>query len=157
MFVFFILLGTAVLCSAHGIHVDYAKKAPFVVVSVKYSGDKPVPGTLITVQSPEVSDPAYQTGHCDRSGRFIFRPDRSGDWKIRADDQGGHVTSIVVSLDEEFFASITEILHESGPQVIEKEVPYVPMLMKILFGLGIIFGLTGLFYWRKAGASLKSR
>ncbi|MFC2157678.1 hypothetical protein ACFLT9_07580, partial [Acidobacteriota bacterium] len=107
---------------------------------------------------PDVSEPAYQTGNCDSFGRFVFQPDRSGDWKIKADDLSGHITSIVVSLGEEFFTSPkTESRIDREPQVVEKEVPYVPMLMKVLLGFGIIFGLTGLFYWRKAGAVIKSR
>ncbi|MBU1185987.1 MAG: hypothetical protein KKD56_08770 [Acidobacteria bacterium] len=149
------VLGTASILSAHGLVVDVRQESPFVVVQPKYSEGQPAGGASVVVRF-EGEETPYQAGACDVRGLFVFSPDKPGEWTLVADDGRGHRQQTVVTIDLSFFE--TPAAPESIPaeaDVITREIPFVPLWMKVGLGLAVIFGLTGLFYGFKSNRDKK--
>ncbi len=133
---------------SHGMHVSVNKSFPAVTVSATYMGNEPVSYASILVYSPADNETEYQNGRSDAAGMFAFIPDRAGKWKFVIDDEMGHMKEVEIDVSEEFFSNPEkETLTESGDNT----------LLRLLAGLGILLGLTGIFFWIKAHRLLKER
>lgn len=96
-------------------------------------------GSLFTYSDAVVycpdSDEEFQQGLTDKNGRFLFFPDREGDWELRVDDGMGHgiVAKITVGGDLKIKK------RESGVGF--------KIWQKILIGISIIWGFTGIYFY----------
>jgi hypothetical protein len=135
--------------SAHDVTVEIAKSYPSVIVRASYFQAEPLSYAEVMIFSPESDVVEYQYGRADKSGYFAFVPNSIGDWKITVDDEMGHFKETVVTITDDFFTgegATAIIAHTNHRSSIHDLQP----LYKIIFGLALIFGITGIFYWFKA-------
>ncbi len=152
LLVLFLLLLVSGNVFSHGVKLKTEEKPPFLVVQAAYSGHHEISGMKMMIYSPD-SEELYQEGKTDIHGKFSFTPDRTGTWKIVADDGMGHKKSIEISLIERFFSPEEEtarevILAEESHAEVIREFTFaeIPSLYRIIFGLAIILGLTGILF-----------
>jgi len=86
------------------------------------------------VFSPEDRDEIFQEGFTDINGKFVFFPDKPGEWKIEVNDGMGHgiVTNINVT---------KELNYE------KEESRNFSIWQKIIIGLSIILGISGILFY----------
>ncbi len=127
------------------------------MVQAGFSDHHEIRNMNIQVFSPG-SDELYQEGKTDVHGKFGFGPDRTGTWKVIADDGMGHRKTLEITVSDSFFsgkeeASPEEIIPEQGiheetmsDHHHEFQFAGVPLLYRIIFGFAIILGLTGILF-----------
>jgi nickel transport protein len=94
----------------------------------------------VLVFSPQDSKTEYQNGRSDAAGVFSFVPDKPGKWKFVIDDEMGHRKEKTIEITGEF-------LKDSG---IAKSTGELSTYWKMLIGVSIIIGCTGILFWVKA-------
>ncbi|TVR68848.1 MAG: hypothetical protein EA408_13105 [Marinilabiliales bacterium] len=156
---FFALGATA---AAHSINFEVTRHAPAVSVNAYFTRTSPLAGASIVVYAPGQDQP-YQTGRTDRQGYFSFIPSVAGDWVFEIDDGRGHRDRLEISVGESFISGVYEEEAAADEQeevpagpVVETEVVSpagIPMFYRIIFGLALIFGITGIFYGIRARQS----
>jgi len=114
----------------HGIHVEVSARSGIHVARAYYEGGGPVVNGDVTIMPPG-SEEAWQTGRTDPSGRFAFFPDAPGTWIVQVDDGGGHRTRATFEVGAGGVTAGPE--GESG-------------LWRLLTGLGLMAGITGVAY-----------
>jgi nickel transport protein len=142
--------------SAHDVTVEITKSYPSVIVRASYFQAEPLSYAEIMIFSPESDVVEYKYGRTDKSGYFAFVPNSRGDWKITVDDEMGHFNETIVTIADDFFTgeeATAIIAHTNHRSSIHDLQP----LYKIIFGLALIFGITGIFYWFKARQTLQSK
>ncbi len=112
-----------------GIKALYADLSPFSFAETK-------------IFSPEKKQIPFQTGLTDRNGVFIFVPDAIGIWKIVISDGMGH--GVVKEL------TINDIKNFN-----KENFKPLSRWYKILIGLAVIFGITGIISYFHAKKLLK--
>lgn len=146
---------------AHGINFEIAEHPPVVKVKVFFSRTAPLVDAAVNVYAPG-DDKPYQRGRTDRAGFFAFVPDRAGDWTVRVDDERGHVDRVTVTVSGNFFdgekaetgdAEITELPEPAVETIAEQGLP---VFYRILAGLAVIFGLTGIVFGVRARQELRN-
>lgn len=148
---------------AHAIRFDVEKHPPVVMVHASFSPTSPIADANVEVYAPDSETP-FQTGRTDPAGFFAFVPDQDGDWTVVVDDERGHRDRTVVSISEPFFGEGPgegPDEEEAEPAPIAPQTPQqatneIPVIYRIIFGLALIFGLTGIFYGMKARQSHKA-
>ena len=78
-----LVLGLCVAYSplhAHGI--KYSLSSGGIVVQASFDNNQPASGLFAYVFAPGSSQ-RFQTGKTDANGRFVFFPDRAGDWELQ--------------------------------------------------------------------------
>ena len=151
------------LASAHSIQFEIKKHAPVVSVKAFFSQTSPLASASVNIYAPGEDQP-YQTGRTDKRGFFAFVPSVAGDWVLEIDDEQGHRHKANISIDENFIKGITaeeESPEDEGdetaaaPVMEEKTVSHggIPLFYKIIFGLALIFGITGIYYGVRARQS----
>jgi nickel transport protein len=162
---FFICLGFLLTCSAgmaHGINFETTKHPPAVTVKAFFSRTSPVANAQVTIFSPG-DDQAYQSGRTDKAGYFAFIPSLPGDWVLIVDDERGHVDRVIVPVADSFFDAGATDLGIAGIEQMQALVQKdeseagIPLFFRIVVGLALIFGLTGVIYGYKAKLALKTR
>jgi len=142
--------------SAHDVNVEVTKSYPSVIIRANYFQAEPLSYAEVMVFSPESDAVEYQYGRTDKSGYFAFVPDGAGDWKITVDDEMGHFKETVVTITEDFFnggnAAAVDARTNDRSSIHDLHPVY-----KIIFGLALIFGITGIFYWFKARQALQAK
>jgi nickel transport protein len=174
----FITLVIPVMVSAHGIQVNFEMKSPVVIIKASYSAALQISDASVIILSPADPQNPYQKGRTDISGFFAFRPDREGDWTILVDDQKGHSKKTIVTITPDFFSSEhstavvpasiheheTEHTHDADHIHTDDKLQQnpddhspaaIPSIYKIIFGLALIFGISGIFYGLRAGKQNK--
>lgn len=147
----FVTFSTAAM--AHGVLIDVEKHPPAVKVHAYFSATSPIVDARVQVYAPESETP-YQSGRTDRAGHFAFIPHETGQWIVEVDDERGHRGSSVINITRDFFED--EPLEEQveavpvAPETPPQTANEIPMLYRVIFGLALIFGLTGIFYGMKA-------
>jgi nickel transport protein len=136
---------------AHVINFETSVTPPVVVVNAYFTATSPVGEALVEIFAPGNERP-YQTGRTDQSGNFAFLPDRPGEWSLSIDDERGHIDMVIVTVTDSFFvaapaAEFSKVSPEKG----------LSNLYRALFGLTLIFGLTGIIYGLKAKQALKRK
>lgn len=132
-----LILGLCVAHSplyAHGI--KYSLSSGGIVIQASFDNNQPANGLSVYVLAPGSSD-KFQKGKTDINGRFVFFPDRPGDWEILVFDQMGHRLEIKIPVNE--------------AMKVEKKMegPPIPLHLKVVMGIAIIFGISGILFWRK--------
>ncbi len=151
------------LASAHSIQFEIKKHAPVVSVKAFFSQTSPLANASVNIYAPGEDQP-YQRGQTDRRGFFAFVPSVAGDWVLEIDDEHGHRHKANISIDENFKKGITageeSPEHEgdetaAAPAVEEETVSPagIPLFYKVIFGLALIFGITGIYYGVRAKQS----
>jgi len=146
---------------AHGVHIELLIHPPSVTAKAYFSKNAPMAQSGISVYAPGSEKP-FQTGNTDPQGNFVFLPDQAGTWKVVADDGMGHKGTSQVEITKSFFTGDEQMTvsdthqHEHEQQADLHEDHHhehsheeIPMLYKIIFGISLIFGITGFFYGLK--------
>jgi len=141
------IMAFTVLAFAHGVGIKVVEQSPFIKTESSYSGDEPMAHAQALVFAPDEKEKEFQRGSTDTYGFFVFIPDRAGDWRFEVDDEMGHRKEVVIPVTEEFLKG-----DDFGDQDDETEVP---TYFKIILGLSLIIGITGIFYGIKAKRMLK--
>ncbi len=152
--VFIFIINTESL--AHDVTVEVVKSYPSVIVRASYFQAEPLSYAGVMIFSPESDGVEYQYGRTDKSGYFAFVPDGTGDWKITVDDEMGHYKETVVTITEDFFTG------ENAAAIVARtndrsSIQDLQPVYKIIFGLALIFGIAGIFYWYKARQALQAK
>jgi len=160
-----LLLVFSVNTMAHTIRFEVEKHSPTVTVHAYFSRTSPLVDASVEVFSPG-NEEAFQKGRTDKHGFFAFRPDENGNWKVTVDDGMGHFDKITVNVSDKFFideelikdeepakAEETKVVNEDKPEQVKQAE--IPLIYRIIFGLSLIFGITGIMYGIKAKQSLK--
>jgi len=113
---------------AHGI--KYSLGSGGIVIHASFDNNQPARELFVTIFAPGSSD-KYQTGKTDLNGRFVFFPDRPGDWEVLVFDQTGHRLEIKIPVNE--------------AMKVEKDMEgcSIPLYLKVVIGIAIIFGIFG--------------
>jgi nickel transport protein len=130
----------------HGIEVEISLNAPAVITRCTYSTEDPAEGVECVLFAPGSNEEKFQTGETDANGVFSFVPDAAGLWRLVVDDGQGHRKEVSVSVTEAFLndesAPGTADLLRSGGDIAGS----MPLWMKAVWGLSLIFGLAGILY-----------
>ncbi|MBD3275804.1 MAG: hypothetical protein GF372_10850, partial [Candidatus Marinimicrobia bacterium] len=86
--IFCVSLVFPVVIFAHG--VDYSTFEGGIGFTVKYNTGQLITGAHVKVYTPDSLDQLYQWGVTDLNGRFVFAPDKPGEWYIEISDGTGH-------------------------------------------------------------------
>ncbi len=144
---------------AHAIRFDVDKHPPAVKVHAYFSATSPLVDARVQVYAPEGETP-YQSGRTDLAGHFAFIPHETGQWILEVDDERGHRDRTVINITGGFFED--EPLEEQvegvpvAPETPPQTTNEIPLVYRIIFGLALIFGLTGIFYGMRARQSQKN-
>ena len=133
---------------AHGVRLEAELVPPCVIIAASYEAGTAIPSASVRVYPPGEDALAHQDGRADTSGRFAFVPSRAGTWRVVVADGRGHRSSIEVAIDEAFLAG-----HASA----SRAAVTWPVLARWAVGMAIIFGVTGLIFWGKARALLRTQ
>lgn len=130
----------------HGVNIKIIKHYPTVIIKSSFDDGKPFAYASVSIYAPDSTKTQYQSAWADANGIFVFVPDKSGNWKFEVDDEMGHVEEIIIPISQEFFKA------NKKSNSFKNQNPYedIPVYFKIIFGIGLIFGMTGIFYWVKA-------
>jgi len=153
-----VILFNSVAAFSHGLEIQVVLNYPAVISTAMYSADEPAKGIMITVFSASDRAKTYQTGQTDPAGKFAFIPDAEGAWMIIADDGHGHKEETEVTVTSGFFhPQPDEPIEVPVAEVVpvESTVPDMPKSYKILMGLSLLFGITGIYYGFKVKQSHK--
>ena len=135
---------------AHGVRGKMRSEAG-ILVKTEYSDGEPMSYAAVEV-SDQADELPFQTGRTDRNGCFLFYPDREGEWRVVVSDEMGHriaLKTVVSDMSGDREAdNQSEWQTDSGP---------FARWEKVLMGLSIIFGLSGLVFWRKGRKVRKAR
>ncbi|MCZ2156451.1 MAG: hypothetical protein LC114_21525 [Bryobacterales bacterium] len=130
------------LLRAHDLQTKIEWRPPFVLVTAAYEGLEAASFAEVTVQAPEsanLKSDAFQTGHTDYDGKFVFLPPSPGDWRVIVDDEMGHRVE-----------AIAAVPHTSGVTSPQSAAPSQSdgrsVGDRLLIGLSILFGAAGLLY-----------
>jgi hypothetical protein len=159
--VFFVTSGVNM---AHSINFETEKREPLVIVKTFFSRTSPLVNASVMIYAPDETQP-YQTGRTDKSGYFAFMPNAVGNWTFAIDDERGHKDRLVISIDQGFFNGDDEIVGAADtdlrPEEAERQVTEVvvekniPGVYRVIFGLAVILGITGIFYGIKARKAIQ--
>jgi hypothetical protein len=144
------------ILQAHGLHIDIKIQNPVVIATIGYSETQPLADGVVTIFSPADGVKAYQTGKSDKAGNFVFLPDTGGEWTITVDDQKGHAEKEVITIPAGFFipgSAMQAAAEQAHVHEHEHEAGEMPLTLKIIIGLSLIFGITGFFYGYQARRS----
>ncbi|MBS3808318.1 MAG: hypothetical protein KGY60_12500 [Bacteroidales bacterium] len=139
------------------------KHAPVVSVKAYFSQASPLASASVNIYAPGEDQP-YQTGRTDRRGFFAFVPSVAGEWIFEIDDEQGHRHQANIIIDKNFIKGMAaeeeppedEADKTAATPVAEEETDSpagIPLFYKILFGLALIFGITGIYYGVRAKQS----
>lgn len=134
---FLLLLSWTFALMAHDLQTRVEISPPYVVLTAQYEGIEAASFIAVTVHPPPsagIKADAYQTGHTDYNGRFVFIPSAPGLWRVVLDDELGHRTELTADIGGD--ASVTGGGTASGRSATEK----------LVVGLSVLFGAAGLLY-----------
>jgi antitoxin component YwqK of YwqJK toxin-antitoxin module len=113
-----------------------------LMVEAEYDDGEPMSYASIEIFDSEEKIP-FQSGRTDRNGRFLFYPDKMGDWKVVVNDGMGHRLALKTNTDKTLNLNKTEQQAES----IKQNSP--SRYERALMGISIIFGIFGtILGWR---------
>ncbi len=101
-------------------------------IQVMYDDQSPLSFAETKVFSPKNESVPFQVGNTDKNGVFLFFPDCTGKWKIVVNDGLGHGSVQYLDIDLQ------------NPANSESPTGTFSRWQKIVIGLSIIFGITGI-------------
>jgi len=113
-----------------------------ILVEVEYDDGEPMTYASIEIFDSDENLP-FQSGRTDRNGRFLFYPDKMGDWKVVVTDGMGHRLALKTNIDKTLNINKTEQQAKSINQ------GFLSRYERALIGISIIFGISGIFFWWK--------
>ncbi len=131
-----LLISVSPVLISHGVDIVSIKGG--TGIEAKYDSGDPISHAEVTVYSPEEGSEPFQTGVTDKNGRFLFSPDMNGEWKVVVNDWTGHGGTIKIKVDNDL-----NLRSEKGEKPTGRGI-------KILSGVSVIFGLTGLLFYSLA-------
>jgi nickel transport protein len=117
-----------------------------ICVTAEYSTGQAMAYANIMIYHGQDKIP-FQQGNLDRNGHFLFVPDQKGIWVVKIHDGMGHALTLETEVTNP--KQLQEKVHPGASQK-------VPKLWKLLMGLAIILGLTGIIFWWKGLTSKKT-
>lgn len=117
-----------------------------LLIRAKYSTGEPMAYANIKIFHNQDKIP-FQQGNLDKNGLFLFHPDQKGIWVAKINDGMGHALSLETKVSNP--RKLTQKTPSQGNTNISK-------IWKLLMGISIIFGLSGIFFWWK-GISKKGQ
>ena len=142
----------------HGLHIDVRLQSPVVIVTAGYSESQILAGGTVTIYSPADDALPFQSGITDMGGNFVFMPDRSGEWSFVADDKKGHIEKMTITLPDDFFSPARDdSMTPANVSSTEDDHSHneIPLFYKVIFGLALIMGITGIFYGFRSNRTYK--
>ncbi len=123
---------------AHGVRGVLAGIQAVCILS-EYDDGEPMSYARVEIMAPGSQLP-FQSGRTDRNGRFCFRPDISGDWRITVSDAMGHRLRLSNTINDNMIPAAGDGtgLNRGGPWT---------RMLRIADGLAIIFGFAGILAW----------
>lgn len=125
------------LVYAHGVQGSVENGG--LVVTAQYDTGEAMSYAKVSISAPGAKL-SFQSGRTDRNGRFCFFPDTVGEWNVAVDDEMGHRLEVDIPVDEAIKLETGSMAGKSKNSLAKYE--------KVLIGIGIIFGLSGLLFWR---------
>lgn len=110
-----------------------------ILVEAEYDDGEPMSYSSTEIFDLEGKLP-FQSGRTDRNGRFLFYPDKAGDWKIIVNDGMGHRLTLKTHIDKLLVLN-TINNQQTG------ETSNFSRYEKVLMGISIIFGVFGILFW----------
>jgi uncharacterized GH25 family protein len=144
-----LMLVAASRAGAHGVNVEVTMEGKIVAVRSTFSPTQPLADALVTIYSPVDLENAWQTGRTDRGGFFAFMPDNGGEWIFVVDDQKGHMKRIPIAIADDMSSVQEEIAAEEHVDSGHSH-SHMSKSSKLITGLSLIFGITGIFYGIRA-------
>lgn len=120
-----------------------------VLVEAEYDDGEPMTYASIEIFDSEDNLP-FQSGRTDRNGRFLFYPDKLGDWKVVVADGMGHRLALKTNIDKMF--NLDETNEQQAKGINENSLSRYE---RALMGISIIFGISGIFFWWRGRRSYK--
>jgi len=117
--------------TAHG--VEHVTVKDGIGIQAFYDDGSPLAYVDVTIFSPADAETEFQSGITDKNGVFMFKPDRDGIWTIVFDDGLGHGLKEEIDIRE-------------GQAVEQTPSGVIPRWQKVLVGVSLIFGITGILY-----------
>ncbi|MEA2083491.1 MAG: hypothetical protein U9O82_04470 [Thermodesulfobacteriota bacterium] len=111
-----------------------------LLVEAEYDDGEPMSYSSVEIFDSEEKIP-FQSGRTDRNGRFIFYPDKMGNWKVVVNDGIGHRLALETNIDK------TLNLNKTGQQAESIKQGSLSRYERALMGISIIFGISGIFFW----------
>ena len=149
-----LFLTVSVNLLAHGVNVETSFQGKAVVLRSSFSPTQPLSDAVVTIYSPADAENSWQTGRTDKTGHFAFLPDTDGDWIFVVDDQKGHMKRTTISVSSELLAGEqpAEEVSATAEKTVSATSPPSGLnkIHRVIIGLSLIFGLTGIFYGFKA-------
>jgi nickel transport protein len=156
------LLSFNVPVFAHGINFETVRHAPAVVVRAYFTRTSPVADAAVMINAPG-EQVTYQYGRTDKDGYFAFIPNKPGSWIFSVDDETGHANTVIISISEGFFeptgsAGMPDNKAQDHAEIshMDHEVSF-PLPYRIISGVALIFGLTGILYAVKVKQEFKRK
>ena len=124
----------------HGVRGRITSEAG-ILVEAEYDDGDPMSYSAVEVSNLKEKLP-FQTGRTDRNGKFLFLPDKSGDWKVVINDGMGHRLVVKTSIDESI-----NLNKSSGQSDSITDGGSLSRYEKVLMGITMIFGIFGFLFW----------
>jgi len=127
---------------SHGV-LGRVESGKGILVEVEYDDGEPMTYASIEIFDSEENLP-FQSGRTDRNGRFLFYPDKMGDWKVVVTDGMGHGLTLKTNIDKMF--NLDKTNEQQAKDINENSLSRYE---RTLMGISIIFGISGIFFWWK--------
>jgi len=116
---------------SHGVKIGELSGG--VGVKVMYDSKNPISGANVTVYSPLDQKNSFYSGITDKNGCFMFLPNSDGKWKVVIVDKTGHGGIKCIDVEN---SKLNKVMVENES-----------VGSKILSGVGILFGISGLLFF----------
>jgi hypothetical protein len=159
-------LAVSFSAASHSINFETTLKSPVVIIKAYFTRTTPLADASVVIFAPG-DDRPYQSVNTNRQGYFVFLPDAAGTWVFVINDERGHRGRLVVEIDKEFFngeqETVTGSENERGEVITDNDLDLktaehsadIPVFYRVLFGIALIFGITGVFYGVRAKQAAK--
>ena len=121
---------------AHGVQGRISSQKAIMVES-EYDDGEPMSYAAVEVYGP-LGKISFQTGRTDQNGRFLFFPDKEGEWKVIINDGMGHKLVLKTNIDAN-----SDLIKQSSQTKAVKNSRTFSGFQGIVMGIAVIFGIFG--------------
>lgn len=138
-----ILMAVPHVASGHGTRGAVVEKKTMCVF-FSYDDDESMSYAKVKIEAPGMELP-FQTGATDCNGMICFAPDRDGAWRVSAGDDMGHLQQMVIPVALDTAKSPEQPNQPAqAPATAPQAGSPRDRAGRVVAGVGVIFGLTGL-------------